>query len=310
MYNEIASIPFDFRKVISGEIFHDTGWVFLNYMFKHIGGFFVLVAVLNILQNIIIYKFIIRNLDVKWRTFAVFIYLFSTNFYLLNFSMMRQGLVVAIFIFAMMFINERRWIIAMLLIWLSTLIHSSAIVLMPFIFWGFFPLNKVKLITISYVLIMVFFAVYSDAVDIILDQVLTYEDFQVYARRYSDNNVGASLSIGYMINLLPLVVSLVYFMQQKADADSERRLVLLSACSFLVLPFSTAISTIGRIGIYFSSIGIVALPIAYSKLRPNYIKFMLIAIFVLITLYDYYLFLTGDVFGNSYAEFHTIFEAI
>ena len=74
----------------------------------------MMVAVLNVIQNVIYYKFIKANVERTWWPIAVFIYLFSTSFYLLNFSMMRQGLVIAIFLWMWKYIKNRKWFIALL----------------------------------------------------------------------------------------------------------------------------------------------------------------------------------------------------
>lgn len=310
LYVRITSTPFDGDAIINGEIFHDVGWVILNYAFKYLGGFFSMVAILNILQNVIIYKFISRTVEARWRVFAVFIYLFSTNFYLLNFSMMRQGLVVALFIFTWQFIKEKRWIISLIILLVATFIHLSAIVLLPFAFWGYLPKSKTKLISLLYVLIMFILALNASTVSVILDRVLTYDNFQVYANRYSDNNDVGKMGIGFIINMLPFIISMFVLSKPRMLADIDRRLILLYACSFLVLPFSSTISTVGRIGIYFSAIGIAALPKLYSNIKSYYLRFSVTTLFIIITLYDYYLFFSNEVYHQAYSEFHTIFEII
>ena len=58
VYESIKDVPFDFELIMSGDLYREPGWVFLNYLFKPVGGFFMLVAVLSIIQNVIIYNFI------------------------------------------------------------------------------------------------------------------------------------------------------------------------------------------------------------------------------------------------------------
>lgn len=310
LYEKVASTPFNINAVINGDIFHDVGWVILNYAFKYLGGFFSLVAILNILQNIIIYKFISRNVESNWRIFAVFIYLFSTNFYLLNFSMMRQGLVVALFIFVLHFIKDKRWVISSIILLGCTFVHTSAIILLPFAFWGYLPMKNVKVIVSFYTLIILALALNATTVSVILEQVLAQDNLQVYATRYSDNNDVGSRGIGFIINILPLVISIIYLIRQHSFRDADGLLILLYMCSFLVIPFSNQISTVGRLGIYFGAIGIAALPKLYSRIKPYYLRFSLTSLFVLITLYDYYLFFSSETFGRAYSDFHTIFELL
>lgn len=309
LYQQISAQSFEINNIFYSEIFHDRGWVILNYLFKPIGGFFMLVAVLNILQNVIIYNFIKNNVNLSWRVFAVFVYLFSTNLYLLNFSMMRQGLVVALFLYAWQFIRERRWIVSGLIVLFASFIHTSALILLPFIFWAFLPLKNGKFVVVVLLIIMLVFTFYNETVIRILDNLLAFDYFQIYAERYGDNNLVASKGVGYVLNLLPLFVAIFYIMNN-STTESDRCLVMMFVCSYVLMPFSSVISTIGRVGIYFSAFGMVVIPLVYSKIRSLYLKVPLISIFVLMTLYDYWLFFHSDVYGSAYAKFHTIFEVL
>ena len=142
LYNDIVNSQFSWSNLINGYIYKELGWALINYLFKYLGGFFMMVAVLNIIQNTIYYKFIKKNVGRTWWPMAVFIYLFSTNFYLLNFSMMRQGLVIAIFVGLWGYIKEKRWMIALGGLLCAYLIHSSALILLPFAFLGYLPFKK------------------------------------------------------------------------------------------------------------------------------------------------------------------------
>ena len=101
-YYELAksfdNMPFDLMAIMEGEYFRDPGWVIINVLFNYVGGFFTLVAVLSIFQGAVFYRFIKGNVDKKWWWMGMYIYAICTSFYVLNFSMLRQGLAVAIFL--------------------------------------------------------------------------------------------------------------------------------------------------------------------------------------------------------------------
>ena len=109
-YKMDTKYPFDLIGIVTDEYIKEPGWVLLSYLFKPIGGFFMMVAALNIFQNIIVYKTIKKYVEKNWWLMAVFTYLFSTCLYLLNFSMMRQGLVVCVFLWSWQWIVEKKWI--------------------------------------------------------------------------------------------------------------------------------------------------------------------------------------------------------
>lgn len=107
----------------------------------------MMVAALNIFQNVIVYKTIKKYVEKSWWPMAVFIYLFSTCLYLLNFSMMRQGLVVCVFLWSWQWIVEKKWVKTVLVLLICVNIHKSAFFLLPFAFLGFIPM---KMVSFSY----------------------------------------------------------------------------------------------------------------------------------------------------------------
>lgn len=96
--NQVTKYSFNLKAILAKEYYRDPGWVILCFLFKPIGGFFMMVAVLNVIQNCIVYRFIRRNVEKKWWVMALFVYLFVTGYYLMAFSMMRQMFVVIMFL--------------------------------------------------------------------------------------------------------------------------------------------------------------------------------------------------------------------
>ena len=97
LYKQIESFA-SLGDLISSDFYRDAGWSVVNYLFRYLGGFFSLVAVISIFQGVVFYKSINRFLPRHLWAFGIFIYLVTTSFYLLNFSMLRQGFVIASFL--------------------------------------------------------------------------------------------------------------------------------------------------------------------------------------------------------------------
>ena len=57
MFDEITNRPLQFEDLWDSSEGHDAGWVVLNHLFKHLGGYFMMVIVLNIIQNVIYFRF-------------------------------------------------------------------------------------------------------------------------------------------------------------------------------------------------------------------------------------------------------------
>lgn len=310
--NQVTKYSFDLEKILSGDYYRDPGWIILCFLFKPLGGFFVMVAVLNIIQNGIVYKFIKNNVALKWWPFAIFIYLYVTSFYLMSFSMMRQMFVMIIFLGTWKYIIQRKWLIPLIVLYLCTSIHASAIVLLPFVFWGFVPMNNAKYIGIGYAALFVILWLFQDMLNNLFQFAMTFDDaLSVYVDRYENDNIGLKLGLGFIINMIPFVLSIMFLLSKKENCSYQTKsLVALGAISFLITPFGQIIRLVSRLGSYFGIFSLVSLPLIYGNVKNKIVRLGLLAIYIFITLFDYYLFFTDSVFSEKYSTFHTIFSQI
>lgn len=312
LFKQFTSLSFNLDAILAREYYHDPGWVILCFLFKPIGGFFVMVAVLNIIQNTIVYRFIRSNLDKKNWPLAVFVYLFVTSFYLMSFSMMRQMLVMTIFLGVWKYIIERKWWIPLIVLYLCSFIHGSALFLLPFAFWGFMPMNRAKYVGISYALLLVVLWLFGNTLNDLFQFAVSVDDkFSEYVDSYDDDDKGLKLGLGFIINMIPFVLSVILLFS-KGDRYSykEKSLVALAAISFLITPFGQIIQLIGRLGTYFSIFSMASVPLIYENVRNKNCRISLVSLYVLITMYDYYLFFTDGVFSEKFSAFHTIIPQI
>lgn len=310
-YKEIESTPFNLGLVMNREVYREPGWTLLNYLFRYLGGFFTMVAVLNIVQNVIVYKFIRREVAKKWWPMAVFIYLFVSSYYLMSFSMMRQEFVMIVFLGLWKWINQRKWLRSLAIIFLCSFIHSSSLIFLPFAFWGYIPSNNRRLLSILYIVFLILLWFNTQFVGSILDMFYQYEKFNEFENIYQDDSRSLHLGIGFFVNLLPFVVLISYVWNSKnIKTDNDVKLVLLSSVGFLIQPFSQFIALISRVGLYFSIFSIAALPIAYSSIKNKELRYGLLFIYIMIVCLDYYLFFRNPLWAKSYTTFHTVFEVL
>lgn len=311
LYNEVTSYNFDLEGILAKDYFNEPGWVLLCWAFKYIGGFFMMVAVLNIVQNYIVYRFINEYVERKWWPFAIFIYLFDTSFYLMSFSMMRQSFVIFVFLGMWKFIRQRKWWIPLIVLYICSYIHSSAIVLLPFAFWGYIPIKRNKIIVFGYVFLfaLLWFAK-GFLNDLFQYAVALNEDISYLSSRYDmGRNNGLKLGVGFIVNMIPLLLSILYiFNRKKTVSDASKLLVSLSTISYFIIPFSQIILLVSRLSMYFGIYNIGSVPIIYNNIENKIIKKMLILIFVFLMLYNYYLFFNSEIWISKYTYFHTIFS--
>lgn len=306
---QVASLPFNFQQIMDGDVYREPGWALICYLFKPIGGFFVMVSVLNIIQNYCVYTFIKDSVAKQWWTLSVFNYLFITSFYLMNFSMMRQGFVVCVFLGLWTLIKKKKWIIPLIVLIACSFVHSSSKILIPFAFIGFLPSFKGKVYCIFYSSLLLFLWIGSTYVSSLMNYVMTMDDMAEY-ERYSSDTTSFNVGLGIIIQLLPLFVALWYYIKDEHKNDTQLQLVSIACLSFAITPFTLIMPAVGRLAIYFNIYSLGAMPITYSAIRSKNVRAVLLGLFIIVTTYDYIIFFSNPVFTKSYSEFNTIFSVL
>lgn len=308
IFKDCQSIPFDFEAIMDGSVYHEPGWVFLNYAFQYLGGFFSLVAVLNIVQNIIIYRFIIIEVSKEWYPLAVFIYLFTTSYYLMSFTMMRQWFVVCVFLGMWPLIKQKKWWIPLIVLYLCHFVHSSAIVLVPFAFWGFIPIRNGKTYSLLFSGFIIALWISGDWVNTLLGQVMFFTETDFYADKYLGADVKSfSFGLGALIQFLPLIVGIYYLFKANIQFEDKKRLVAMSLLGEAITPLISVLPLVGRMSIYFSAFGIATISITYGFIKNKTVRTGLLGLYILVTSYNYVYFFSNPVWVQKYSTFHTIF---
>lgn len=309
-YREVTSLPFNLKVIMEGYYYREPGWTLLCFLFKYLGGFFAMVAVLNIVQNIIFYRFIRDNLQIEWRAMAVFIYVCSTNLYLMNFSMMRQGFAAAVFLALWPLIKQRKFIPVVVIMYIMSFIHSSAQFLIPIAFWGYIPFKNGKLTAFIYSALFVLIWFGSSFIDETLKNLMAIDAFEGFMETYGDETNTNTRGLGFILKTMPFFVALYYFLRNEVEEGNNNSICALGMGGLLLKPFASAIPLLGRFFVYFSVYSIVALPLCYKSIENKTLRIGLIGLFSLIVFYDYITFFSNPIWVDKFTEFHTIFEAI
>lgn len=311
-YLDIERLPFNFKAIMAGDYYREPGWAMLLWCSRYIGGFFSLVAVLNIVQNLIIYQSIKKYVERKWWPLSVFVYLFVTSFYLMEFTMMRQFLVMCVFLGMWPFMMSRKWYIPLVVLYLCSYIHSSSIVLIPFAFCGYLPVRKHRVIGIMYVAIFAILWLMGNVVGDALGYLISMNDsMENYSNIYAKREGGLNIGIGFIMYLIPIALSAYYlFIHDKKNSDEKTFLVILTSIEYLVTPFAWIIPLAGRMGMYFGIYKIVTIPYIYANIKNKNLQLILLALFIIVICYDYMKFFSPKGWLEYYSEYHTIFEVL
>lgn len=313
MFKELTSLPLSIDSLVNDEYGHEPGWVILNHFFSHVGGFYMMVAVLNIIQNSIYYHFIKDNVQKTNWAIAVMIYLMSTSLYVLNFSLMRQGLAISLFIWAWSFIKKKRIIPSLLIIGIASSIHYSAQITIPFVLLPFISLSK-KAISVVYAVLIVVLYVSSSLLSDTFEALAALENLQgtqslEYYQRNESNTV--TYGMGFVLNLIPFIIAVWgLFTKDKLFDDEKKMLVMLSMFNFIIAPFVQVLQMLGRFSMYFSAFDVAAIPFIYTLLPNKKVYQILMFIFIFMLVYSYIMFFLSDVYSNYYTTYHTIFGVL
>lgn len=308
-YHEIEGSTIYWNELFNPLYYKEPGWVVLNYLASFCGGFFTLVAVLSIIQNYIYYSFIKENLPKKLWYFGFFIYVFSAfDLYLINMSMLRQGFTIALFVYCYQYIKEKKVIIPLIIILVAYTIHSSAILLLPFVFWGYLPLSKSRLYAYG---VFVLFVVLMASKDILNDLLSSFQIISVL-NDYTDIYVGdsAEFGIGFIIRLVPFFVYTITLCNKDIDDEKFKLIVSLACLGFLIEPFSSIGQLFVRMGYYFAAYSVVALPMSFNKLQNKGLKTIFLAAFIFITFYMYIGYFTNSAHAKKSRVYQTIFSVM
>ena len=313
-FDEFAASNYSLHDVFYGNLRRNNeyGWSFVLWLFSHTGkyGFFIMNIVLGIFENSVIYCFIKKRVSLDSWPLAVFIYLFTSSFYLMGFSMLRQYLSITLFIFSYSFIEQKRFLIALLLLFIASTIHQSAVLLLPFAFFGFLPIKKVSIYGFIFLAFFGILSISGSALDSVLELFLGFDAVEGYLESYGENASSGSRGLGFLLNTIPFVVSLYYLFTVRSDNPQIKLLVILACLGTMLVPFASRFQMVQRFSLYFSVFSIAAVPVTYRYIERKEIRLGLLLIFVVMHIYSYFLFFKDPSYIEKYSVYHTIFSAL
>lgn len=322
--NDYISYFDDFTLIgkysISDIIFFQEKMQYIDPAFKDIGaailyrickpiGYFGFIALVSIFQGYVYYSFIKENVPRHYYWLAVFVYLFDFNNYVLQMSMIRQALVMALLVWSWHFLKQGKYVLPVLLTLISFTIHKSSLIFAPFILLNLLSYKNGKTVALSVLGITAFLWGASSIVGALLGNVMDLELFQLYNESYGMEDGGKMGMARLLLAAIPYILALLYLIKPQTESGS-RYLVLLSMVGVMILPFSFEIPMISRLCYYFSIFIIAALPLSVSQIKRPIVKIVAVGLFMFLSLYQYFDLFLHTVYTKSYAFYHTIFSAL
>lgn len=244
----------------------DIAWLSFGYRFiaKVVGTIFgknyiMLNLTIAILTLTFMYKSITNNS--KDEVMSLYI-LFSTCLFYQLFNQSRQMLSIAIVLYSYKFIRNRNLKYFLISIILATLIHSSAIIFLPFYFLSNIELNKKSIFKYLFMFLFMFLA-WNFMFKLI--SMTKYGQTYILTNYYQASN---SSIINFIFRFC-LIVFLFLF-KKSADSDENNKYLYNIGIWCTVFSFITIRYYIfGRISTYFYAFYILIVPNILSTLKKN-----------------------------------------
>lgn len=289
----------------------ESGWVILNAIFNFDDGFYYMVAFINAIEGVIYYRFIKRFVPKQMYILGFFLYVFTSELYLLNFSMMRQGLAIALILLSFIYFSNKELTKMILTLVVAVSIHTSAIMVAPF----FILCNFVKKMKASFIAIMLVFTfgfIYtaSSYTEDIFNIIISMEVFEDYKWFYYGDKAKESYGLGFVLLLVPYITMMCFMMfKSRSITKEEKCLIVLSFVTLLLKPFEVVgAHLVARVGFYFSAFKIAIIPIMYEKINNPIIKIICYGAIITFTVYNYIMFYDSPTYKDAFEEFHSIFD--
>jgi hypothetical protein len=283
-------------------VFYEPGWMILNWLFRPI-GFFGMILALSSLYSYILYKLIREYIPFKYYWIAIFFIVFNPGFILIHSTTMRQTIAILIFIISIKYINEKKIFLFVLLVLLAATFHYTSLTLLiiaPF----FFDNRKVSFVYATLLFsTYLFLFIFGSHIAPYFGQLVT-----VFSERYefySDKGT-ANSGLGF------LFYSSLFLLTLNLDKIQDKKIALffkLGIVYFMLIPFALIIEMTSRIGMYFLPAVLIVYSYIFKDLKPVISRYVFLLGIMIFTMYQFFQFFYSTTYRGYFMEYHTIFSA-
>ena len=286
----------------------EIGFYFINKIFP---SFYLMVAVLSGIFLAFIYKLVISHLEVEEYKYALFIFLVDPYLFLMSLSMMRQAFAIVLFGMAIYFARQKKYVYYILICLLATTIHTSAIILIPFVFVA--NTNKGILTEPKWMIpiVIILFGFSATLLTPVIEWGLRQfndSNYIYYYRTTATNTLRATI-----LSIIPLI----YLLLNISNLEDDRLVYSkMSIFSYITDILAYSFGMIGRFGYYFSFFKIIALPAIFMYKYRNsrgidriinvYIFPTIIVVIYLLRLYSFF----TNPLWKSFIDYKTILDLL
>ncbi len=273
--------PSIFVELAHGADNQEIGFRLLGSLIKGLGFsyqfYLIIISAVNLLFISLICKKYSKNPTLSLTVYYSFYYLVWT------FSGLRQGLVLAIGMYYLLkYINQNKSIRFFIIIFILTLIHYSALILIIYYLVTKIEFRKKTLIIITICSILFSLIPWGNILKIfsgvpIIDKVLIYID--------ADYSIGSILNFQSLGRIAFLVIALFYYNTYKMRSSFSKKLINIYIFSIIIyFLFQFSELTAARLSIYGKFLDIILLVNVYYLYKDRINKILYIVLLGLLML--------------------------
>lgn len=300
LFNEFSVLAIEDAIKYDGRV--EIGWILLCMLFKPI-GFFGLVFALVIFQLYVLIKIIFKYCPPNLYWFAIFIFIFIPDNMLINASAIRQSIAISFFLLMVDSIVERKYLKVLFYFFVAYNFHTSILLtilfLVPILLSS--RINNSIFCFISILIFPILYLFRQDLGDYFFQLSFFSDAFEKYLIYSESGDLGSGVGALYNFLLLSFFLFVLSSLNQ-----SERLIVKLASITYFITPLAVYIAMLSRINFYFEMLYIVAMPLMISHLKNVYVKYAIIALIIIWTLYVYYGFYQNPLWMEKYSTYKLI----
>lgn len=317
IFNEISA--YSSLRIACAQSGMEFGWVLMTRLLSPL-GFQSQIFVTSVILYSIFYSLIYKYVPRPYRWLGLMIFLLNDSMFLLNLSMLRQGLSSALFFLSISFALEDKRIKSILFCLLGCSFHISALIGFPFLLLVFTKrIVKPLIVLLGCVVIGGVLFLNPDFNEYLFSFLLGSEKIgDVYGKYMTNSADDFSLGLGVLIQYISILPGLLYFKYLK---EEDKYFVILYLMVLLLIPLAANAIMLLRIVSYFLPFAVILFPRLCDKhLIPleksldgkNKIIFLTIskvslALYLIYVSYSYYSFFRSETYGFAYKNFQFCF---
>ena len=282
----------------------ELGWQLLCRIFEPF-GFFSLILVLAVFNCSVYYNFIKIYVPENFYWFAVFLYVFTPDFMLISLTAIRQATAALLFIISLKYIINKKIIPYALCVGGASLLHTSAIVLLPLFFLGYFnfKLNRWSVLLIGVLFVSFFTAGIGEMIKENIDFII-FSYFREYSVYEGVSVIGTGLGIFWYLCLA--LITIYYERNQSREIGLIFKLAVIGV---FFIPLSLFIPMIARLDMYFLFATIVTLPRILMSFKNQLIKLVFAFIIIVFVSSQFLGFMFSPTYGKYFYSYKTVFSS-